>query len=84
MLPKLRNLLKLKKPPSRATPASPSSASWEELFQQAQSLQQQGQLERAIELYGTRLGRGVCQPDRCEPALSHRRTRADHLDAATV
>src|SRR6202522_256028 len=44
MLAKLRDLLKPKKPPN--------SASWEGLFQQARSLQQQGQLEGAIELYG--------------------------------
>jgi predicted O-linked N-acetylglucosamine transferase (SPINDLY family) len=63
MLPKLRDLLKSKKPPSQATPASPGPASWEELFQQAQSLQQQGQLERAIELYGTCVERA---PERAE------------------
>ena len=44
MLPKLLDLLKPKKPPN--------SASWEGLFQQARSLQQQGQLEGAIEVYG--------------------------------
>ena len=63
MLPKLRDLLKLKKPPSQVTPASPSPASWEELFQQAQRLQQQGQLERAIELYGMCVERA---PERAE------------------
>jgi predicted O-linked N-acetylglucosamine transferase (SPINDLY family) len=63
MLSKLRGLLKPKRPlsqpqstPASTTSDSPASAppapSWEELFQQAQSLQQQGQLERAIELYG--------------------------------
>jgi predicted O-linked N-acetylglucosamine transferase (SPINDLY family) len=63
MLPKLRDLLKPKKPPTQVdlTPTSttsvsvvsePSPAPWDELFQQAQSLHQQGQLERAIELYG--------------------------------
>jgi len=41
VLPKLRALLKPKKPPNL-----------DELFQQALSLHQQGQLERAIELYG--------------------------------
>ena len=60
MLPKLRDLLKLKKPPSEATP-SPSP--WEELFQQAQSLQQQGQLEQAIALYSTCIERA---PERVE------------------
>ena len=40
MLSKLRDLLKPKNP------------SWDELFQQAQGLQQQGQLEEAIALYG--------------------------------
>ena len=60
MLPKLRDLLKLKKPPSEA---APSPSSWEELFQQAQSLQQQGQLERAIELYSTCVERA---PERAE------------------
>ncbi len=39
------------------------SASWDELFQQAQSLQQQGQLERAIELYGKCVERA---PERAE------------------
>ena len=43
--------------------ASPSSTSRDELFEQAQSLQQQGQLEKAIELYGSVIGRG---PDRAE------------------
>jgi predicted O-linked N-acetylglucosamine transferase (SPINDLY family) len=63
MLSKLRDLLTAKKALSQpqATPASttsdspvwvPGTASWDELFQQAQSLQQQGQAERAIELYG--------------------------------
>ena len=60
MLAKLRDLLKLKKPPSEA---APRPSSWEELFQQAQSLQQQGQLERAIELYSTCVERA---PERAE------------------
>jgi predicted O-linked N-acetylglucosamine transferase (SPINDLY family) len=32
--------------------SAPATASWDELFQQAQGLQQQGQLEQAIALYG--------------------------------
>jgi protein O-GlcNAc transferase len=36
--------------------ATPSSTSWDGLFEQAQSLQRQGQLEKAIELYGTAIG----------------------------
>jgi predicted O-linked N-acetylglucosamine transferase (SPINDLY family) len=62
MLPKLRELLKPKRASHEAssTPAStspdpaitaPSGASPDELFQEAQTLHQQGQLERAIELY---------------------------------
>ena len=64
MLPRLRDLLKPKKSSNEgvSTPAStaadsataaPSPVSWDEIFQQAQSQQQQGQLERAIELYST-------------------------------
>ena len=71
MLSKLRDLLKLQKSPS---PATPSPGSWEELFQQAQSLQQQGQLERAIELYGTCVERA---PDRAEAYYK----RANSLNA---
>ena len=68
MLSKLRDLLKSKNPASQpqSTPVStvsdspitdslvsaPILASWDELFQQAQTLQQQGQLEQAIALYG--------------------------------
>ena len=74
MLPKLLDLLKPKKPPSQvhSTPApttpgsamsAPHPASWDELFQQAQSLHQQGQLERAIELYGQCIERA---PERAE------------------
>src|SRR3984957_1902643 len=74
MLPKLRNLLKPKKPPSQVhsmpAPTTPDSAmsaphpaSWDELFQQAQSLHQQGQLDRAIELYGQCVER---EPERAE------------------
>src|ERR1700728_564134 len=74
MLPKLRDLLKPKKPPGHAhsTPVSttsdsamsaPSPVSWGELFQRAQSLHQQGQLERAIELYGQCVER---EPERAE------------------
>jgi predicted O-linked N-acetylglucosamine transferase (SPINDLY family) len=55
MLPKLRDLLKLRKPQS--------PASWEELFQEARSLHQQGELEKAIELYGQCVER---TPDRAE------------------
>jgi predicted O-linked N-acetylglucosamine transferase (SPINDLY family) len=40
------------------------AATWDELFQQAQSLQQQGQLEQAIELYGKCIERA---PERPEP-----------------
>lgn len=43
--------------------ATPSSTSWDELFEQAQSLQRQGQLEKAIELYGTAIGQ---RPERAE------------------
>ena len=53
MLPKLRNLLKL----------APGSASWDRLFQQAQSRHQQGQLEGAIKLYGRCIERA---PERAE------------------
>jgi predicted O-linked N-acetylglucosamine transferase (SPINDLY family) len=74
MLSKLRGLLRAKKPLSQpqSTPASttsdspvsaPGTASWDELFQQAQSLQQQGQLERAIELFGKCV---ELAPDRAE------------------
>jgi predicted O-linked N-acetylglucosamine transferase (SPINDLY family) len=74
MLPKLLDLLKPKKPPSQvhSTPApttpdsamsAPPPASSDELFQQAQSLHQQGQLERAIELYGQCIERA---PERAE------------------
>jgi predicted O-linked N-acetylglucosamine transferase (SPINDLY family) len=74
MLSKLRGLLTAKKPLSQpqSTPASttsdspvsaPGTASWDGLFQQAQSLQQQGQLERAIELFGKCV---ELAPDRAE------------------
>ena len=74
MLSKLRGLLTAKQPLSQpqSTPASttsdsrvsaPGTASWDELFQQAQSLQQQGQLERAIELFGQCV---ELAPDRAE------------------
>ena len=62
MPPKLRDLLKPKKSRSRApSPQSPmvgaatsasNTASWDQLFREGQRLQQQGQLERAIEVYG--------------------------------
>ena len=55
MLSKLRDLLKPKNPssgPQAASSPMPATAgSWDELFQQAQGLQQQGQLERGIEAY---------------------------------
>jgi predicted O-linked N-acetylglucosamine transferase (SPINDLY family) len=73
MLPKLRRLLKPKKPPGQAhstsatcsdsAMAAPSSESWDELFQQAQRLHQQGQLERAIGLYSQCVER---EPERAE------------------
>jgi predicted O-linked N-acetylglucosamine transferase (SPINDLY family) len=74
MLPKLRELLKPKKPPDQvpAMPAStnsesatsvPGPTSWDELFQQAQALHQQGQMEKAIELYGRCVERA---PERAE------------------
>ena len=74
MLPKLRDLLKPKKSSNQvvSTPSSttvdfataaPRPVSWDEIFQQAQSLQQQGQLERAIELYSTCVGQA---PERAE------------------
>jgi protein O-GlcNAc transferase len=64
MLQRLRGLLKSKKPPSQvhSTPA-PHLASWDELFQQAQSLHQQRQMEGAIELYGQCVERA---PERAE------------------
>jgi protein O-GlcNAc transferase len=52
VLPKLRGLLKSKKPPNL-----------DELFRQALSLHQQGQLEAAIELYGQCVER---EPERAE------------------
>ena len=64
MLPKLRDLLKSKKHSSQVhSPPAPPPASWDELFQQALSLHQQGQLERAIELYGQCVERA---PERAE------------------
>jgi predicted O-linked N-acetylglucosamine transferase (SPINDLY family) len=85
MLSKLRDLLKRKAPASEmnSTPAStapysapsaPSPTSWDELFQQAQSLQQQGQTEQAIELYGRCIERA---PDRAEAYYK----RANSLNA---
>jgi predicted O-linked N-acetylglucosamine transferase (SPINDLY family) len=64
MLSKFRKLLKPKEAPGQepSTPA-PSSVSWDELFQQAQSVHSQGQLERAIELYGKCIERA---PERAE------------------
>lgn len=78
MLSKLRNLLTPKKPTGEVptttpgtstasgpkTPALGHAVSWDELFQQAQSLHKQGQLDRAIELY-TRCVEQA--PDRAEP-----------------
>jgi protein O-GlcNAc transferase len=43
--------------------AAPSAGLPDDLFEQAQSLQQQGQLEKAIELYGAVIGQ---RPDRAE------------------
>jgi predicted O-linked N-acetylglucosamine transferase (SPINDLY family) len=72
MLPKLRDLLKPKKPPnqphststvSEVAPSAPSLRSPDELFQEAQNLHQAGQLAEAIELYTLCLERA---PDRAE------------------
>lgn len=71
MLPKLRDLLKSKRTPSEtlstatanSAMSAPGPASWNELFQQAQDLQQQGQLERAIEIYSKCVERS---PERAE------------------
>ena len=70
MVPRLRDLLKPKKsrggtlPPSVAGPAiSASSSAWDEVFQHAQSLQQQGQLDEAIAMYGDCIERA---PERAE------------------
>src|ERR1700677_470285 len=72
MLPKLRNLLKPKSPPSQphSRPTTPdvaqsaeSLASPDELFREAQSLHQAGQLENAIALYTRCIERA---PDRAE------------------
>jgi predicted O-linked N-acetylglucosamine transferase (SPINDLY family) len=73
MLPKIRGLFKPKAKPSRsAAPpdaASPSPVTAEstppdELFRQAQNLQQQGQLEKAIKMYGLVIRD---MPERAEP-----------------
>ena len=71
MLSKLRDLLKLQKSAGHATPGA---GSWEELFQQAQSLQQQGQLEQAIELYSRCV---ESAPEQAEPYYK----RANSLNA---
>jgi predicted O-linked N-acetylglucosamine transferase (SPINDLY family) len=74
MLSKLRDLLKPKNPASQAQSrpvstvpdspvAAPATASWDELFQQALGLQQQGQLEQAVALYGQCV---ELAPDRAE------------------
>ena len=74
MLSKLRDLLKPKNPASQPqsipgstvadSPVSaPATPSPDELFQQAQGLQQQGQLEQAIALYGQCV---ELAPDRAE------------------
>src|ERR1700733_4861524 len=70
MVPRLRDLLKPKKsrsgalPPSVEGPAiSASSSAWDEVFQHAQSLQQQGQLDEAIAMYGDCIERA---PERAE------------------
>ena len=71
-MPKLRDLLRPKKPPSQIplqatashlAPSGPSISSPDELFREAQNLHQSGQLEKAIELYNLCLDRG---PDRAE------------------
>ena len=85
MLSKLRDLLKPKVPAGQvnSTPGSeapdsaisaPSPTSWDELFQRAQSLQQQGQMENAIELYGKCIEQA---PNRAEPYYK----RANSLNA---
>jgi predicted O-linked N-acetylglucosamine transferase (SPINDLY family) len=80
MLSKLRDLLKPKKPNGQAQPtptvphatqSPPSPTSWDELFQQAQSLQQLGQMEKAIEVYGRCVERA---PDR--PEVYYKRANA--------
>jgi predicted O-linked N-acetylglucosamine transferase (SPINDLY family) len=72
MLAKLRALLKPKKSsrpalsrpaPGTSAPSAPSPVSWDGLFQEAQRLQQQGQSERAIELYTACVGQA---PERAE------------------
>jgi predicted O-linked N-acetylglucosamine transferase (SPINDLY family) len=71
MLPKLRDLLKPKKPSIRPTTptdpdvanGAPSSASPDELFREAQTLHQAGRLEKAIELYTLCIERA---PDQAE------------------
>ena len=70
MLPKIRGLFKSKPKPAAAltvastSPARPQAPSPDELFEQAQSLQQQGQLEKAIKLYGLVI---ESMPQRAEP-----------------
>jgi predicted O-linked N-acetylglucosamine transferase (SPINDLY family) len=72
MLPKLRDLIKAKKPPGQIPSTStspdvaqsaPSLESPDELFREAQNLHQTGQFEKAIELYTVCLERA---PDRAE------------------
>jgi predicted O-linked N-acetylglucosamine transferase (SPINDLY family) len=70
MVPRLRDLLKPKKsrsgtrPPSVAgTAISASRPAWDDVFQHAQSLQQQGQLDEAIAMYGDCIERA---PERAE------------------
>jgi predicted O-linked N-acetylglucosamine transferase (SPINDLY family) len=65
MLTKLRDLLKPKKSSTTAdsAAAAPRPVSWDEMFRQAQSHQQQGRLERAIELYSTCIAQA---PERAE------------------
>lgn len=70
MLPKLRDLLKPKKPLSQRPSTVPDlaqspsgNASPDELFREAQNLHQSGQLEKAIELYTLCLERA---PERAE------------------
>jgi predicted O-linked N-acetylglucosamine transferase (SPINDLY family) len=78
MLPKIRDLFKPRGKRAESAAASsavrPGYVSPDELFQQAQTLQQQGQLEQAIQLYGAVI-EGL--PERAEPYYK----RANALNA---
>jgi predicted O-linked N-acetylglucosamine transferase (SPINDLY family) len=74
MVPRLRDLLKPKESSrqiaspqapaaANSTPAETDDVPWDQLFQQAQGLQQQGELERAIELYTACIGRAPGRPE---------------------